>query len=314
MNQREELSRALAQASAEQSRAEALHAQLRDLDAQIEALTARETELARQRDKEQADVDALEGHGLAALFYAAIGRREEKLDKEKAEAYEAAAHYDAVKMQRENAQRERDSRQAELDRLGDPQARYTAAYQAKLDWLRQNDPANGAEIARLESEKLACEDRRREIAEALAAGEHALDLAKDIRETLNSASSWATFDIFGGDLVADLVKHGKLENAQKKIYDLQNALSGLRTELADVDNIDAGLTVTIDSSTSFADYFFDTLFDLVVLERINRSIDEMDHVCERIRSVIWALRGLDAQEAQKRDEYQSALDRLVTTE
>ena len=83
MCQKEELSRALAQASAEKSRAEALRVQLRDLDAQIEALTVREAELARQRRKEQADVDALESNGLAALVYAAIGRREEKLDKEK---------------------------------------------------------------------------------------------------------------------------------------------------------------------------------------------------------------------------------------
>ena len=168
MYQKEELSRALVQASANKSRAEALRVQLRDLDAQLETLTAREAELARQRSKEQADVDALEGNGLAALFYAALGRREEKLDKEKAEAYQAAAHHDAAKMQLANAQREREVRQAELDRLGDSEAAYQAAYRAKRDWLRQNDPVNGAGIARLEAEKLVCDDRRREIAEAIA--------------------------------------------------------------------------------------------------------------------------------------------------
>ena len=231
MYQKEELSRALAQASANKSRAEALRVQLRDLDAQLETLTAREAELARQRSKEQADVDALEGNGLAALFYAALGRREEKLDKEKAEAYQAAAHHDAAKMQLANAQREREVRQAELDRLGDSEAAYQAAYRAKHDWLRQNDPVNGAEIARLEAEKLVCDDRRREIAEAIAAGRAAYDLADEAGKELSSAENWGMWDVFGGGLFTDMVKHEKLRNAQGVIYSLQSALSGFRTEL-----------------------------------------------------------------------------------
>ena len=315
MYHKEELSRALAQASAQKSRAGALRIQLRDLDAQLETLTAREAELARQRDKEQADVDALEGNGLAALFYAAIGRREEKLDREKAEAYQAAAHHDAARMQLANAQQEREVRQAELDRLGDVDARYEAAYRAKLNWLRQNDPVNGAEIARLEAEKLACDDRRREIAEAIAAGRAACDLADEAGKELSSAENWGMWDVFGGGLFADMIKHEKLQNAQSTIYSLQSALSGLRTELADVERIDADLNVTVDGFMNFADYFFDGLFaDWTVLNRIRDSLSSIGSVCANINSVIWKLEELDETEVKKQNSLREQLDRLVKTE
>lgn len=315
MYQREDLNRALAQAAAARGQAEALRAQLRDLDAQIAELAEREANLSRQRMKEQADVDALEGHGLAALFYAAIGRREEKLDKEKAEAYQAAAHHDAAKMQLENAKQDRERRQAALDRLGDVEAAYQAAYRAKLDWLRRNDPANGAEIARLEGEMLACGNRRREIAEAVAAGRAAYALAEDAKKELSSAEGWGTWDVFGGGLLADAIKHDKLQNAQRTIYSLQNALSNFRTELADVGGIDADLTVTMNGFIKFADYFFDNIFtDWAVLDRIRNSLANVSDVCGRISSVIWRLEALDEAEQEKQNALQAALDRLVQTE
>lgn len=315
MYHKEEINRALAQAAAEKSRVGALRAQLRDLDAQIEMLTAREAELSRQRAKEQSDVDALEGHGLTALFYAALGRREEKLDKEKAEALQAAAHHDAAKMQLANAQRERESRQTALDRLGDAAARYEAAYRAKLDWMRQNDAVNGPEIARLEGEKLAVAAHCREVREAIEAGERAQMMAQAARRDLSSAEGWGTWDLWGGGLIADAIKHEKLDSAQRTIYNLQNALSNFRTELADVGGVRADLNVTINDFLGFADFIFDGLFaDWSVLDRIRNSLAQMDGVCTDIDRVLHRLQAFAQQDEEKLEELQAALDRLVETE
>ena len=43
--------------------------------------------LEKSKLAEQADVDRLEGHSLAAFFYQVIGKMDEKLDKERQEAY-----------------------------------------------------------------------------------------------------------------------------------------------------------------------------------------------------------------------------------
>ena len=47
------------------------------------------THLDVYKRQEQADVDRLEGHSLATFFYQVIGKMDEKLDKERQEAYAA---------------------------------------------------------------------------------------------------------------------------------------------------------------------------------------------------------------------------------
>ena len=315
MYQKEELSRVLAQASVEKSRAEALRVQLRDLDAQIETLTAREAELARQRKKEQADVDALEGRGLTALFYAAIGRREEKLDREKVEAYQAAAHHDAARMQLASAQREREARQTELDRLGDVNARYEAAYRAKLDWLRQNDPVNGAEIARLEAEKLACDDRRREIAEALAAGRAANEQAMQMREILYDAQNLSAYNLWDNNLRARTKTYEKLAEAQRALEDLQKALSNFCTELSDIIEKQVDMSEILDGLLDFMDGFYDGLFaDWTNFDRIQESRTKVKELYARIEELLQRLTQLDAAEQPRQRALQEQLDRLVASE
>lgn len=43
---------------------------------------------------EQADVKQLEGRSLAAFYYQIVGKKAEKLDKERQEAYAATVKYD----------------------------------------------------------------------------------------------------------------------------------------------------------------------------------------------------------------------------
>ena len=67
-----------------------------ELRRQREAFSARAEELEAVMLDEQADVDRLEGRSLAAFFYNVIGRMDEKLDRERQEAYEARVRYDAA--------------------------------------------------------------------------------------------------------------------------------------------------------------------------------------------------------------------------
>ena len=307
-----ELNRALAQAAADTRRAETLRAQIASLDCQLAELRRQEAELARRRADEQADVDALEGHGLTALFYAALGRREDKLDKEKAEAYEAAARHDAARALLQDAEADRARRAEELSRLGDVARRYQAAYQAKLDWMRASDPAAAPELTRLEGERAQVKAERKELNEAIRAGQIAEGAARAALDQLSSAESWGTWDLIGGGLITDVVKHSKLDGAQQEIYRMQSALSDFRTELADVDGIDADLHVTIDGFLHFADFFFDGLLaDWMVLDRISESRGRVMHTSSSISSVLSRLQRLDREAAEREQTIQKAIDALV---
>ena len=48
-------------------------------------------------------------------------------------------------------------------------------------------------------------DRKKEIQEAILAGEIALDHLKDAKEYLNSASTWGMFDLFGGNIFTGMM-------------------------------------------------------------------------------------------------------------
>ena len=64
-------------------------AKQKELTAQRDTLADRLKKLEKSKLAEQADVDRLEGHSLAAFFYQVIGKMDEKLDKERQEAYAA---------------------------------------------------------------------------------------------------------------------------------------------------------------------------------------------------------------------------------
>ena len=53
-------------------------------------------QLDKKRLKEQKDVEKIEGGSLAAFFYEIAGKKEEKLSKERKEAYEAQVKYDTA--------------------------------------------------------------------------------------------------------------------------------------------------------------------------------------------------------------------------
>ena len=67
-------------------------AKQKELTAQRDTLADRLKKLEKSKLAEQADVDRLEGHSLAAFFYQVIGKMDEKLDKERQEAYKSYSY------------------------------------------------------------------------------------------------------------------------------------------------------------------------------------------------------------------------------
>ncbi len=259
---------------------------LKELHTQYESLHAKVAALKKSKLNEQADVDRLEGHSLAAFFYSVIGRMDEKLDKEREQAYAASVKYEVAA--RELSAVEADIRrcEAQLERLSGPEQRYEKALRDKLEAIKSSGGDAAVEIFKSEEHIAYLEGQATEIKEALFAGQTALSTAVGILKSLGSAEDWGTWDLFGGRLITNMAKHSHLDDAQRQVEHLQLQLRRFKTELTDV-AIHADMQVSIEGFLRFADYFFDGLFaDWAVLDKIKQSQTQVLNTKSQLEDVI----------------------------
>ena len=288
-----------------------LEAMLKDLRAQRQELTGRVRELEKVKLEEQADVDRLEGHSLAAFFYGVIGKMDEKLTQERQEAYAARVKYDAAARELSAVEEDLERKEAEYRRLEGCEKCYAQVLGEKGAALKAAGGETARAILELEERLAHLRSQQKELSEASSAGRAALVTADEILHSLDSAHGWATWDLLGGGLVADLAKHSHLDSAQAAVERLQVELRRFKTELADV-TIDADLQVSIDGFLRFADYFFDGLFvDWAVMDRINQSQAAVEGTRGQIVSVLDRLKAMTAAAEREHSETQARLDALI---
>ena len=292
------------------ARKKKLEASAAELRRQRDTYAARAEELKEAMREEQADVDRLEGRSLAAFFYNVVGKMDEKLTRERQEAYAARVRYDAAARELAGAEEDLARCQAELGTLDGCEERYAALLREKTQAVKAAGGAAAEQILRMEEREAYLESQERELGEASAAGQSALATADEILESLSSAEGWGTWDLIGGGLIADLAKHSKLDEAQAAVEYLQSQLRAFRTELADV-TISADFQVNIDGFLRFADYFFDNIFtDWAVLDRIHRSQSQMEQAERSVQTILSRLDSAVAQCRRERDEKRRQRDEL----
>ena len=301
----------LQQLQEQMARSKQLEAMIKELRNQRDSLTAQVRELESIKLEEQADVDRLEGRSLAAFFYNVIGKMDEQLDKERQEAYAARVKYDAAARELEGVEADLRRYESELSALRGCEHRYDEVLKEKADAIKAAGGSNGEEILKLEERNAFLESQKKELQEAISAGNAALSITQQVLSSLDSAEGWGTWDLFGGGLVADLAKHSHLDEAQGAIEQLQSQLRRFKTELADV-TIQADMQVNVDGFLRFADYFFDGLFaDWAVLDKINQSQSQVQNTKSQIAGVLSRLDSMMRTLEQEQVQIKSKLDTLV---
>ncbi|MGO5096977.1 hypothetical protein ACTQ34_14330 [Agathobaculum sp. LCP25S3_E8] len=301
----------LQQLQEQMARSKQLEAMIKELRNQRDSLTAQVRELESIKLEEQADVDRLEGRSLAAFFYNVIGKMDEQLDKERQEAYAARVKYDAAARELEGVEADLRRYESELSALRGCEHRYDEVLKEKADAIKAAGGSNGEEILKLEERNAFLESQKKELQEAISAGNAALSTTQQVLSSLDSAEGWGTWDLFGGGLVADLAKHSHLDEAQGAIEQLQSQLRRFKTELADV-TIQTDMQVNVDGFLRFADYFFDGLFaDWAVLDKINQSQSQVQNTKSQIASVLSRLDSMMRTLEQEQVQIKSKLDTLV---
>ena len=300
--------RALARQVARQRKLWAMEESLRR---QLTELEGKVRNLKQIWTREAQDVETLNKTSLTGLFYGLLGKKEEKLEQEQREALAAAAKYQTAAAELDAAERELASVRAELRGC---EERYAQAKADRRERLKAEDPVRGPEIAALEAELSSLAAQRRELREALEAGQQALNTARDVQDELNSAENWGTWDLLGGGMLTAMAKHERLDNAQTQINRLQAYLRHFRTELADV-QIQANLTIQIDDFLRFADWFFDGLIvDWTVQSKIQAAQNEIYGTICQIQTLLDRLDNLNQELLRRENGSKEKLDELLLAE
>lgn len=131
-----------------------------------------------------------------------------------------------------------------------------------------------------------------EINEAIEAGDVVVNEANRVLDYLNDAKLWGIFDMFSDhSLLSGLIKYSKLDNAQKTMCDLKNALSKFNSEINDVKVYCNVNNVDFDGWLKFFDIFFDSFFvDLYALSKISDSKEQISNLIYEVKRVQNSLR------------------------
>ena len=282
-----------------------LEVKLSDLQTQRCVFERDVAELRADHRKEQADVDRLEGRSLAKYFYQHFGKLDEKLDDERREAAAAMVKLDAAERELAAVDHQIQQVQAQLQDLYGCEEAYSAALEEKRNAVRSSGTPEASRILRLEEKIAFLESQKREIREAIAAGNSALETADSVLSELQDAAGWNTWDMIGGGgIITHMAKHGHLDEAQEMVEQLQSELRLFKTELADI-NIHADMQMCIDGFLRFADYFFDNLFtDWAVGDKISQSHASVQKVKNDILATLSKLEQME----EKNDTEISALE------
>ena len=263
------------------------------------------------KNKEQGDVDKLNKTNLSNFFYRLTGKMEEKLTTEQKEACEAAIKYDTALKEMETIEFKLRQIQDELDTLKNVEREFHDALNDKKEQIKVSNDSMKEELLKLEKSLTSLQAQEKEIREAMAAGNRCLYAANNVIDNLKKASDWGTWDVIGGGTMSTLIKHDYMSKAQASVSALQSELRYFKSELADV-KIYGNMSVSTDSFTKFADFFFDNIFvDLSVQDRIRSSLNSVTGTKNQIQSALSKLNRLMEENRKKQDEIKKRIENYL---
>jgi myosin heavy subunit len=291
---------------------------LRKIDSMLNTLYKNEKELKSKvsdlkdtLEKEDQDVDKLEQKSLTHLFYRILGNIEEKKDKERQEALAAKLKYEQALNELTYVQDEITKLKQERENYKSSDRTYQTLLARKKELLMQTNAATSEKILHLTEKIQRSKNNVKEIQEAISVGRQVLQRLKDTLDSLNSAQGWGRWDLLGGGLITDMIKHSHIDDAKSMAEKTQMALLRFRTELADV-KIEDGIQFEMNGFAKFADFFFDGLIaDWVMQSRIHDSQDSVIRVQNQVENVMAKLKSLEYKENEYREQLEMEINELV---
>ncbi|MBS5316783.1 MAG: hypothetical protein KHY44_10365 [Clostridiales bacterium] len=240
-------------------------------------------------EKEQLDVEKMSQTSLKTLFYKCLGTHDKQMAKEKEEALAAVLKYESCKKSVDELTEKLSqltNRHYEMSKVQD---KLDALYEEKRRVMASFNMPEYAKIGQLEKEIIFIRREIKELKEAITPGNMAINTLNEAIELLDSAGDWGTWDLLGGGLIADMMKHDKIDKAKQAILNAQTYMQRLQVELQDV-NMSLDGSIQITGGAVFADFFFDGLIaDWYMQSKISQSRDNVVATCGKIRKIVSTL-------------------------
>ncbi len=253
-------------------------------------LEVKKAELFKQLQREEKDVKKLEGMSLSNFINTILGTKWEKLDKEKEEAIAAKLKYDAVCEELNDLIEDINKLEKNIDKLKYLEYEHERLIKQKEEMVKSLNEDVAARLERITEEESSLLDRIKELEEAIYAGNELLYSLYNVQKKLSSAGNWGLWDIFGGDMIATMVKHSKLNEAKAEISRVQSLLRKFYRELEDVNEY-VDINLNIGTFLTFADFFFDGMFsDLAVQSRIRDAESRVEDAIFKVEGIMLKLK------------------------
>ncbi|BBF41873.1 hypothetical protein lbkm_0553 [Lachnospiraceae bacterium KM106-2] len=292
----EELSKELLIQQEGMKQYESYQNKITSVENEIEKLNQEVIALTKALKKEDKDVADLEKGGLHTFYLKIRGTYEKSMNREVLEAAQAKVKLQNKQFELEDAKRQLSLLQEECEKYKDCKEKYQHLYERKLAQLLLEENDAKVEILKLMTSIENSKHCVKELKEAIQAGKTVYYKLQEVEESLDGASSCGTWDILGGGLMADMMKHSHLDEAQSSLNEVQSLMRRFRTELADVD---MNLDIHIDTNgfSKFADFFFDGIFaDMNMQSRIHEAQDDVTTSLRKVKEVVGHLKVLLEQE------------------
>lgn len=285
----------------------------------LEMLQQQLTQELRKRDickskwqAEQQDVDRLTGISLGALVYSMIGKKEEKLTREKEEVLQAKLKYDETIETIHDLEEELSILHRQLAEHPSIEPDIDEIIQRKRHLIHFHYPDLAHKIQELDGQEPELAANLIQIEEAITAGNIVLRQLDRAQELLESAKGWGTWDMLGGGVISTAIKHNRIDDARSAIHATQRSLRQFEKELQDVQK-DVSIRIEISGLLTFADFFFDGFItDWVVQGRINDAMNQIEERFSLIQQVVSDLqaeqRSIDSERIKVRSKVLSLIE------
>lgn len=196
-------------------------------------------------------------------------------------------------------------RKDELDRYGRVLAE-------KEQLLTQTGDHRAEALLNLAERQAGLESERKELLEAIQAGEAAQGSLEQVRTALQSAESWGTWDMLGGGALVTMAKHSEIDSAREEAHVVQENLRLFQEELADADERLHVSLGEIGGFSTFADYFFAGLIaDWMVQSQVQNALSACDSVLSQAAEALSACDQRLGELEQELDQVESQRLELI---
>lgn len=274
MEHHQNLTQAIETARATIAQKNILERRLTTTESNLQSARLKVKSLQEAYEKEAKDVEKMNRLSFSSFVATLLNTKAERLEKEEIEALEAkksldSAHFDVMALESEFK-----SLQDQVWSLADAPKQYQAALEAKLNYLKIQDPSASQVLEDLENQMQVLTQQKIEIAEAIDACQSTHDHLKTVVGVLSEAKSWSTYDMVGGGMFATMVKRDKMDQAKHQMDGLNLKIQRLNQELADIATLNVA-HMDLDGMR-LSDYLFDCFFvDLAVHQRIVDAIEKL---------------------------------------